>query len=208
MPNTSTEMAARIAARVIAAKPTKLKDIRQMEELTGPLKVVQSPGPATKHGLVWFKDGDGKLFEYKPRNERESKKMMQYMGHSDIFPMHGKEKRSTVDRVAGAAYSRTFQSLVKVIDAFDAANKSLQRKGVRALQDIKDAVAEDQEFARKDQTPRPDVLSPGQGRGNLMYGLNQQFEGLTEALSEANEAASSLNHAYDELNRWALKHLK
>jgi len=67
-------------------RPIMLKDIRQLEKLTGPLTIQQAPGaPGThKHGDYWFTDGDGQLYRFIPKNDRDEKRMDRYMGFGHL----------------------------------------------------------------------------------------------------------------------------
>lgn len=100
-------------------------------------------------------------------------------------------------RTAGR-HSRQFQALVQVVDEYEDAAKALQRKGKRALQDLKDAIATDPEFA----------LNNDKSGGDLFYGLMQQIQDMEKAMESASDSGGELGHAYDEFNRWALKWMK
>ena len=73
-----------IAGGKTAGRPhTRLKNIRQMEQMTGPLRMVQDqstyPDALYKHGDVWFTDGYHKLYAYTPKSGREFATMIRYV---------------------------------------------------------------------------------------------------------------------------------
>lgn len=62
-----------------AGRPTELRDIRQMEDLTGPLT-----HEGETRGEYLFTDGYGELYRYKAKNDREAKMMDRYLGFSGL----------------------------------------------------------------------------------------------------------------------------
>ena len=66
-----------LKTKTAGGRPTRLKSIRQIQKLTGPITMVQSESSTSPQGDFWFTDGYDALYAYAPKNSREFEGLVQ-----------------------------------------------------------------------------------------------------------------------------------
>lgn len=102
---------------------------------------------------------------------------------------------TTFEREAGTGYTPLLAKLSDAVDKMDLAGSKLAREAHRALIKLQAKVKGDNDFQER-----------AKANSNLQYGLDQQWGFVKEAVDKAVEAAGEPGEAYNDLNRWMLKH--